>query len=249
MIQIRSRLFETNSSSSHAIVVSLEKDYEITWSDLYSSWEEYNFEFGRETYRLLDNWDYKLAYIYIILLEIDSDPKIIFPEVDLEKFKTKVNKIYNEIISKLPQRAWSSNNEIIPDHIFQVLEFLNNRNLGKIPDTTIPKFSFDTSLFEESLKHSWSAYIDHTEYFMAFDGGDRRYSPPCAKLLEKLQSDDEYLKLFLFSEDSYITIGGDEYRGYNLKTLGFEEDYREKKDWEERVKEYEKTHDVYFKGN
>jgi len=248
MIQIRSGLFETNSSSSHAIVVSLEKDYEITWSDLYSSWNEYDFEFGRELYRLLGSWDYKLAYIYIILLEIAFNPKVVFPRVDLEKFKTRVNKIYNETISKLPQREWSSNNEI-PDHIFQILEFLNNRNLGKIPDTTIPKFSFDTSLFENSLKHTWSAYIDHSEHFMTFEGEDRRYSPPCAKLLEKLQSDDEYLKSFLFSDDSYITIGGDEYSGYNLKTLGFEYDYRKREDWEERVKEYEKTHDVYFKGN
>ena len=248
MIQIRSGLFETNSSSSHAIVVSLEKDYEITWSDLYSSWDEYDFEFGRELYRLLGSWDYKLAYIYIILLEIAFDPKVVFPKVDLEKFKTKVNKIYNETISKLPHREWSSNNET-PDHIFQILEFLTDRNLGKIPDTTIPKFSFDTSLFEKSLKHTWSAYIDHTEYFMTFEGEDRRYSPSCAKLLEKLQSDDEYLKSFLFSDDSYITIGGDEYRGYNLKTLGFEYDYRKREDWEERVKEYEKTHDVYFKGN
>lgn len=248
-LTIRKRLFETNSSSTHALVVSLEKDYEPTWNDVStSSWEEYNFEFGRETYRLLDGWDDKLAYIYTVLLEIAADPKVVVPIVDLEKFKDRVNRIYNEVISNISNRDWLDNNEI-PDHIFQVLEFLNDRASGKIPDTSEPKFDFDTSLFSDVLKHTWSAYIDHSEYFMIFEGEDRRYTSPCARILEKLQNDDDYLKSFLFSDESYITIGGDEYRGYNLKTLGFEYDYRKEEDWEERVKEYEKTHDVYFKGN
>ena len=30
---------------------------------------------------------------------------------------------------------------------------------------------------------------------------------------------------FLFNNGSYITVGGDEYRGYNIKTIGFEYDY------------------------
>jgi hypothetical protein len=247
-LTIRKRLFETNSSSTHALVVSLEKDYKPTWNDVSSGWQEYNFEFGRETYRLLDGWDDKLAYIYIVLLEIAADPKVVAPAVDLEKFKARVNRIYAEVIASLPERGWSSSNEV-PDHIFQVLEFLHDRASGKIPDTSEPKFDFNTNLFREALKHTWNAYVDHSEYFMIVEGEDRRYTPPCIGILEKLQDDDDYLKSFLFSDESYITIGGDEYRGYNLKTLGFEHDYRREEDWEKRVSEYEKTHDVYFKGN
>lgn len=129
-----------------------------------------------------------------------------------------------------------------------MLEFLHDRASGKIPDTSEPKFDFDTDNFREALKHTY-AYVDHSEYFMIVKGEDRRYAPPCIGILEKLQNDDDYLKSFLFSDESYITIGGDEYRGYNLKTLGFEYDYRREEDWEKRVSEYEKTHDVYFKGN
>lgn len=247
-LTIRKGLFETNSSSTHALVVFLEKDYEPTWYDVSSGWQEYNFEFGRETYRLLDGWDDKLAYIYTVLLEIAADPKVVAPAVDLEKFKARVNRIYEEVIASLPKRDWSSSNEV-PDHIFQVLEFLHDRATGKIPDTSEPKFDFDTSLFRDALEHTWSAYVDHSEYFMIVEGEDRRYTPLCIEILEKLQDEDDYLKSFLFSDESYITIGGDEYRGYNLKTLGFEHDYRREEDWEKRVSEYEKTHDVYFKGN
>ena len=56
----------------------------------------------------------------------------------------------------------------------------------------------------------------------------------------------------MFNRDSYITVGGDEYRGYNIKTIGFEYDYD--KDYEHtefwnKIEEYEKDKDVFFKGN
>ena len=40
-------------------------------------------------------------------------------------------------------------------------------------------------------------------------------------------ADEDYLKKLIFNRDSYITVGGDEYRGYNIKTIGFEYDYTE----------------------
>jgi hypothetical protein len=244
MEQIRKGLFETNSSSTHAIVISKEDNYEITYEDLYtSSWENYNFGFDRDTYKLLDNWDYKLAYVYIILLEISNDPKIVFPEVNLQKFKDRVNSLYNQINNN------SITTSVIPDHIFQVLEFIHKKDLGIIDRKTIPNFDFDTSLFDDILRHTFCAYVDHDEYFMIHEGDTRRNSKPCALFLEKLQTDDDYLKKFLFSPNSYITIGGDEYRGYNIKTLGFEYDYEKESDWEDRVNEYKKTHEIYFKGN
>lgn len=247
MKQVRQKLFETNSSSTHSIVVSLERNYEPTEYDLYTSWEEYDFQFGRETYRLLDCWDYKLAYIYIVLLGIVTDYKnVVAPKVDLEKFKNRVNEIYSEVKSKFPDNTWRLHNEI-PNHIFQIIEYAHSRDLGTA--TEEPKFEFSTDLYRHILKNSWSIYIDHTEYFVFLEGEDRRFNSPCVELLEKLQTDDDYLKTFLFSDESYITIGGDEYRGYNLKTLGFENDYNSDELWESRVAEYEKTHDVYFKGN
>ena len=84
------------------------------------------------------------------------------------------------------------------------------------------------------------------------------------RFIEKIKTDDEFLKRFLFNRKSYITIGGDEYRGYNIKTIGYEYDYEEdyiNKGTEEnpeyedvgefwnKLKEYEKENDVFLKGN
>ena len=247
MFTIRKGLFETNSSSTHAIVVSLEKDHKITRRDLLTGWSSYNFEFGREVYRLLDTWDYKLAYIYIILLDIANNSDVVSPLVDIEKFKSNVNNLYLELFKQQEDNRYYSD-RVTPDQIFQVLDFLQDVASGKISADYTPEFNFDTGVFEDVLENEY-CFIDHTEYFIVTKEDDRRFSPPCAEVIRKLQNDIEYLKSFLFSDESYITIGGDEYQGYNLKTIGFEYDYKRRDDWIDRVNEYRKTHDVYFKGN
>lgn len=56
-------------------------------------------------------------------------------------------------------------------------------------------------------------YVDHCEDFET-NG-----------FVERILSDEQFLKRFIFNTDSYITVGGDEYRGYCIKTIGFECDY------------------------
>ena len=68
-------------------------------------------------------------------------------------------------------------------------------------------------------------------------------------ILDRLINDKEFVKRFIFNIDSYITVGGDEYRGYNIKTIGFEYDYENEEDFINKLKEYEKNNDVYLKGN
>ena len=97
----------------------------------------------------------------------------------------------------------------------------------------------------------YGCYVDHANNI------DQRF-------IEKIKTDDEFLKRFLFNKDSYITIGGDEYRGYNIKTIGFQYDYEEhyvnhgteqNPQYEDvgefwnKLKEYEKENDVFLKGN
>ena len=96
-------------------------------------------------------------------------------------------------------------------------------------------------------------YVDHVGEFADED-----------KFFDKVFNDDEFLKRFLFNKDSYITIGGDEYRGYNIKTIGFQYDYEEHYvnhgteqnpqyedvgEFWDKLKEYEKENDVFLKGN
>ena len=59
-------------------------------------------------------------------------------------------------------------------------------------------------------------YVDHTENF-----GENGF------INKILDADVEYIKKLIFNKESYITIGGDEYRGYNIKTIGFEYDYKD----------------------
>ena len=248
MKQIRKGLFETNSSSTHAIVVSLKRDTVFKLRDLYTSWDTYDFCFSRESYRLLEGWDNKLAYVYIVIQKIQRLNNVVYPKIDIIEFKSKVLKVWREVLDEIKTRKNATDSgyfvdECDPEKLFKVLDFIEARR--NIPDLK-PTFDFDTYKFDNILQEE--PYVDHSCYFYIQKDDDRRFAGPCSELLEKLQ-DEEYLKYFLFSDDSYITIGGDEYRGYNLKTLGFEYDYEDKSLWKERVEEYKKTHDVYFKGN
>ena len=64
MRKIRYGIFETNSSSTHAIVVPKEVK-----EDGYNAYDslDHDYGFGREECRLCDNWDEKLAYAYMLL--------------------------------------------------------------------------------------------------------------------------------------------------------------------------------------
>jgi hypothetical protein len=111
-----------------------------------------------------------------------------------------------------------------------------------------------------ALAEHYDAYVDHVEDFA--DNG----------FYDKLVTDKEFIRRLVFNEDSYITVGGDEYRGYNIKKIGFENDYEysyakhDIKDetyyehyhdpreqyvgefWD-KVKEAEKDFEIFFKGN
>lgn len=238
---IRNNIFETNSSSTHSLVVphKVEKeDY-----SLYDSlWHEYDF--GRLECRLIDDWDEKLAYVYAILVSM-LDYKGVTP-VEIMNFKKRINKIYKEI---------EEDDSIISKPHYKDLT----------PDQVFVKIDCDTY-----------CCVDHA--------GDLQNQK---EFLDKILNDDEFLKRFIFNKKSYITLGGDEYRGYNIKTIGFEYDYEEgdhrmnekgelpPKEWlDERgcikeeywdrywneytletgefwdkLREYEKENDVFLKGN
>lgn len=226
MKTIRQGSFETNSSSTHAIVIPkevLNAEYDLCDS------LEHAYEFGREESRIVDNWDEKLAYIYIILQdfkgwnrdESGNDKRHInITTESIKNFKKRVNKIYKEILEIVEYKPYEGDPK--PNDIFKYVD-----------------------------KGEWS-FVDHVEDF------------DTNGFLNKILEDDEFLKRFIFNRESYITVGGDEYRGFNIKTIGFEYDYKshyinhgtkDEPDYENtgefwtKLKEYEKTHDVYLKGN
>lgn len=261
MKTVRYGSFETNSSSTHAIVIP-KKVEEEDW-DMGDSLD-HKYDFGREEYRLVDHWDEKLAYTYMILKDFegwtDNNRKTKVTKDTIKKFKDRINKIYKEVEQIVQYKPYDGDPK--PNDIFK---YIDNDGEGKLGD------------IEFVYIHSWEKpypYVDHCEDF------------DTNGFLDRILNDDEYLKKFIFNNGSYITVGGDEYRGYNIKTIGFQYDYdshyyvnskgeKPPKEWFDKngrikdeywdkyyeeynidaggfwdkLKEYEKNNDVYLKGN
>ena len=223
---IRQGSFETNSSSTHALVIPHKvKDYNYSLSDSLDN----NYCYGRDESRLVEYWDEKLAYIYVIIKELSdynwSENQIKITKDMVKSFKERINKIYEEVYDIV---EYKPHNSLKPNDIFDYVD-------GK-KEVERNVIMLDTFY--------GSPYVDHVGRF-----SDEDMKP----FLEKIFNDDDFLKRFIFNKEGYITIGGDEYRGYNIKTIGFEYDYGDAYDddnefWE-KLEEYKKDNDVFLKGN
>lgn len=207
MRKIRYEIFETNSSSTHAIVVPKEVK-----EDDYNAYDSlgHDYGFGREECRLCDSWDEKLAYAYMLLKDNNVE--------ELDTFKNQVIEVWEKLFGYKDYTP-------TPKDVFNYID-----RDGSNGDLT----GKDGFLI---LKERYGNYIDH-----ACDLENKN-------ILNRLIKDKEFVKRFIFNRDSYITIGGDEYRGYNIKTIGFEYDYENEEDFINKLKEYKKNNDVYLKGN
>lgn len=226
-------MFETNSSSTHSLVVPKkvkDENYELEDS------LDHDYSFGREESRLVDSWDEKLAYIYITIKELNrwgnADYKI--TKSMLKTFKKRVNKLYQEVYNLVEYKPYDYPQ---PNDVFAHID-------GK------KELKTNVIILGKSYGEP---YIDHVGEFK------------CQKdLLDKIFNDDEFLKRLLFNKGAYITIGGDEYRGYNIKTIGFQYDYEEDYinhgtennpqyedvgEFWDKLKKYEEDNDVFLKGN
>lgn len=210
---IRKGTFETNSSSTHAIVVP-----KVVKEENYSLYDslDHNFSFGREECRLVDSWDEKLAYAYLVIKDYYSSKE------KIAQFKEMVNKVFNDFNKEI---------DITPQDIFKYID--SGKNDGNITGN-------DGFVV---ICERWGNYVDQANSI------DEDFS---TRLLE----DYEFLKRYLFNKESYITVGGDEYRGYNIKTIGFEYDYEDEwvndelqGEFWSKLEEYKKNNDVYLKGN
>lgn len=266
---VRYNTFETNSSSTHSLVIPHVVSNDPYDYSIYDS-SEHNYQFGREEYRHCKNWDEKLAYTYYVLnnyvdrynvREEDEGygSNIKVTEDDLNTFKDKVREAYKEVIAMEDNKPYRD--DPTPDDIFYIIDNEDKMNdLYKILKPIKYKIGWDEEskknvivINEDSegcdyrdltsdeelaynLYHKFpelfdsygfsSVYVDHTEDF-----GDNGF-------IEKIISaDKDYIKKFIFHRDSYINIGGDEYMGYNIATIGFEYDYPDSKYPEKRINE------------
>ena len=207
MRRIKYGIFETNSSSTHAIVVP--KEVKEEGYNAYDSLD-HDYGFGREECRLCDSWDEKLAYAYMLLKDNNVE--------ELDTFKNQVIEVWEKLFGNKDYTP-------TPKDVFNYID--RDGSDGNLTGK-------DGFLI---LKERYGNYVDH-----ACDLENKN-------ILNRLIKDKEFVKRFIFNKNSYITIGGDEYRGYNIKTIGFEYDYENEEDFINKLKEYEKDNDVYLKGN
>ena len=163
-----------------------------------------------------------------------DDEQYIITKDLIKSFKERVNKIYKEIYKNI---KYKSPNDPTPKDVFDYIDGKKNMERNVI-----------------FLNRDYcNPYVDHVGQFANEND-----------FYDKIFHDDEFLKRFIFNKDSYITIGGDEYRGYNIKTIGFQYDYKEDYinhgtennpqyedvgEFWDKLKEYEKNNDVFLKGN
>lgn len=263
MKKIRKNTFETNSSSTHAIVIPKNVDKDNYYID---DSLDHRYGFGREECRICDKWDEKLAYVYMALKDIKEwsegdnqwKPRHIITQNDLIYFKNKMWSIWEDVVKfTIYNNKWIKDS----DKEAEINNYLSLNNDDYHYENPQDLFNYIDK------DDGYDNFVDHIS---SLDEGN---------FIDLIMKDDEFLKRLIFNEDSYITIGGDEYRGYNIKTIGFEYDYDEhyyvnkngdkmpeeysSKDsdriWEEyninaggfwdKLKEYEKENDVFLKGN
>lgn len=269
---IRNQIFETNSSSTHAIVISHNTTTDVN-TDIREPFElpfdSDRYIFGREKYRQLDRWDEKLAYIYYALKSYENkeDFSHEITEKEVNNFKAKISNIYNNLM-----KGYKAS-KIIPSHIFDLID----TNLDRI--NSYSKLIFTNEEGElvtaVSLTNRFCHIYQDNEgniKIRKWEKGDRIDTFPTAdeiqlreptlneikehKLIEEgifsdkddlfevyvdhieglkangfitviINATEEYLERFIFNNNSYITIGGDEYEGYYIEGIGFENDYDE----------------------
>lgn len=116
---IRKGTFETNSSSTHALVVPHKVDNE-NWSLNDSLDHEYGF--GRQESRLVEDWDEKLAYVYIVIKDFSewNHNQEFDTAIDLKEFKRRVNDAYKKALDLVEYKPYDGDPK--PDDVFRYVD-------------------------------------------------------------------------------------------------------------------------------
>ena len=141
MVIKRSSMFETNSSSTHSIVVPhnvSEDNY-----SLYDSFD-HNYDFGRCELRIVDTWDEKLAYVYYVLSNAKDRYKYYLKHKDncygsmirvtvddIRRFKKCVISAYNDVKK---HTKYHYSDSIDPTIIFSLIDYEDDLNKTYIVD-------------------------------------------------------------------------------------------------------------------
>ena len=231
--QIRRGAFETNSSSTHTIAIAKHLtddniDRRIGKYDLYDEWEEGEFEFGRQP-RIENSAGKRIAYAVLVFLNY---PDEIVPVEKRQEFYGKIYDIIDRNLPDKPESVYDNPKETVIAGVMKLIQFCEWASYHWL-DEWSPTYTAEN----EIINHEHYAYVDHCR---------------CArKFYEKITTDDSALERFIMAKNSFAYAGGDEWNGYYMPRVGFEDDYDDDKEFFKAAKSMAKKLDVelFFKGN
>ena len=215
MRKIRKGIFETNSSSAHSLVICKSdiKSVEdlsdrIIWIDRVFGSDLEDFLYGHIEY----DWDEDGNLYYEKFGEGRKDYRFDFSRGNPRTY----NDFIHKIAFMIAYYKYSEDNEIdiildkakkILDELFETEEFKNGYRHDEI--IALTKKFIDTEFRDEKIRDEIiSSEFDHSNTIMV-----------------TLLKDDDLFRRFIFNSNSYISISGDEYKGYYFKVVGCEYDY------------------------
>ena len=248
MKKVRNKVFETNSSSSHSLILS-KNIVKINEKD--DDWDKARKYFGSfyDLYSQIDSFDweqYKEDLENALELAKAKDPKYYKWE-----FYSELNERFNFDFSR-------GNPRVFDDFIHKTAFILAvNKYRDNEEDSITSKFI--DKVIEKAEEHlreckNYDKVKALIEVFLKWlfkneDFIQEGLTSECSNydsILYKIMEDEELIERFIFNEDSYIALGGDEYEGSYLRLVGTTNEYYDKYGSSNYMMEYEKRlNEVY----
>lgn len=231
---IRNNVFETNSSSTHAI--SIPKDG-LEFNPRILDWTPImNFYWGDTKYGNAlyikrhegkELIDYNFCRQRFTLYEEGLAAKLIFICLACQS-EDEVKEILEIAITILKKEAvnYRENIKTAPDYE-QYKHYYENK------EKKIESFLENADELMEITK-----ILDN--YYLEADYCSIR------EMLKSFQKDESLFTKYLIDRRSYLSLGGDEYLGYYIKGIGFSSHIDEDKEFEERLDKERKLNNIYL---
>lgn len=216
---IRKSVFETNSSTCHTIAIT--KKFYNKENAIYP-WEFSNYEgpfrysYSRGLLKLPENITDKIAFAYMSIMCY---------------LREQLNDD-TKVISQLEDIE-----KLISDEV-------KNIQITHVPGSQV-KDSVDQvhillKIIREYTLENASGDTEYGKYF-SIDHVEETF-----KFAKACLEDREKLMRFIFDNDSYFAVAGDEYQGHYVKRIGFEYDYDSEEEFYDKCKTLEDKYEFFY---
>lgn len=215
---IRNGMFETNSSSTHVLCIS------------------------KERYRFNDEDYHKIVPSDLYFLDLDQTQDDLVQDIDNKEWEPNYGRFCD--LESMCLESWL-------DKICYIYGCSSRTAIGK--KAFFKRYKSFISMMRNEVDRTrdneqlailvkvFSLYLADkipNKYLMVDDKG------PGYNAIRPLLQDQAKFNDFILNSKSYISLGGDEYRGFYVKRAGYSYDYSRRDQFENRVKQIEQEDKV-----